>query len=35
MNIADVEKLKVKLWLTLPLVVAVSDCVLRMYFNQA
>lgn len=35
MTHTDVEKMKVKLWLTLPLIVAISDCTIRLFLNQS
>ena len=33
MTHVDTEKMKVKLWLTLPLVIAISDCMIRLFLN--
>ena len=33
MTQVDTEKMKVKLWLTVPLVIAISDCMIRLFFN--
>ena len=34
MTNTDAEKTKVKLWLTLPLIIAASNCAVMLYLNQ-